>query len=240
LIIQYMQFVRGWSPLSAGVHTLPVAIAVGVGSVIGTPLAVKVGTKLIVAVGLLCITAFYLWLAFTFTATTSYWIIAAQMVLYGLGLGFTSAPATDSIMGAVSLGKAGVGSAVNDSTRILGGTLGVAVIGSVYASIYGSHLGKHLPAVLPSAASAVAKQSVGAAQGVAQRAASLGHPAVGAAVRSASTEAFMNGLTTACFVAGAVAALGFVMAALFLPAQPPTAIFDEPESVDGILAGAAA
>ena len=130
LIIQYMQSVRGWSPLSAGVHTLPVAIAVGVGSVVGTPMAVKVGTKLIAAIGLLSITAFYFWLGFTLTATTSYWIIAAQMVLYGLGLGFTSAPATDSIMGAVSLGKAGVGSAVNDSTRILGGTLGVAVIGS--------------------------------------------------------------------------------------------------------------
>ena len=240
LIIQYMQSVRGWSPLSAGVHTLPVAIAVGVGSVVGTPMAVKVGTKLIAAIGLLSITAFYFWLGFTLTATTSYWIIAAQMVLYGLGLGFTSAPATDSIMGAVSLGKAGVGSAVNDSTRILGGTLGVAVIGSVYASIYGSHLGKHLPAALPSSAGAVAKQSVGAAQVVAQRAASLGHPAIGAAVRAASTDAFMSGLTTACFVAGAVAALGFVIAAVFLPAQPPTAMFEKPGSFEGTPVGAAA
>jgi EmrB/QacA subfamily drug resistance transporter len=240
LIIQYMQFVRGWSPLSAGVHTMPVAVAVGVGSVTGTPLAVKVGTKLIVGIGLLAITAFYLWLGLTFTATTSYGIIAIQMVVFGLGLGFTSAPATDSIMGAVSLGKAGVGSAVNDSTRLLGGTLGVAVIGSVYASTYGSHLGGHLPARLPSAAGAVAKQSVGAAQVVAQRVTSLGHPAMGAAVRSAATRAFMSGLTTACLVAGAVAALGFVMAAVFLPAQPPTALFDEPVSVGGPLVGVAA
>lgn len=61
LIVQYMQFVRGWSPLSAGVHVLPVAIAVGIGSVVGTPLAVKVGTKVIVASGLAAITVFYLW-----------------------------------------------------------------------------------------------------------------------------------------------------------------------------------
>jgi len=62
------------------------------------------------------------------------------MVVYGLGMGLTSAPATESIMGAVSARKAGVGSAVNDSTRLLGGTLGVAVIGSVYASLYASRL----------------------------------------------------------------------------------------------------
>jgi len=239
LIIQYMQFVRAWSPLSAGVHTLPVAVAVGVGSVIGTPLAVKVGTKLIVGLGLLAITAFYLWVGLSLTSTTSYWIIASQMVLYGIGMGFTSAPATDSIMGAVSLGKAGVGSAVNDSTRLLGGTLGVAVIGSVYASIYGSHLGSHLPAGLPTAAGAAAKQSVGAAQVVAQRATSLGHPVLGAAVREASTNAFMSGLTTACLVAGAVAALGCIAAAAFLPAQPPTAMFDEAGAVEGPLAFAA-
>jgi hypothetical protein len=74
------------------------------------------------------------------TPSFSYSIIAVQMVVYGLGMGLTSAPATESIMGAVSARKAGVGSAVNDSTRLLGGTLGVAVIGSVYASLYASRL----------------------------------------------------------------------------------------------------
>ena len=70
--------------------------------------------------------AFYGWVAVTTSATLSYGIIAAQMVLYGLGLGLTSAPATESIMGAISRAKAGVGSAVNDSTRLIGVTLGVA------------------------------------------------------------------------------------------------------------------
>ena len=140
LMTQYFQFVRGYGPLSTGVHLLPVALSVAAGSVAGTQLAVRVGTKLIVTLGLVAMAAFYGWVATVVSAGNSYGIIAIQMVLYGLGMGLTSAPATESIMGAVSRRQAGVGSAVNDSTRLLGGTLGVAVIGSVYASLYGSRL----------------------------------------------------------------------------------------------------
>ena len=143
LMTQYFQFVRGYGPLSTGVRLLPVALSVGAGSVAGTQLAVRAGTKLIVTTGLVAMAAFYGWVAATTSATLSYGIIAAQMVLYGLGMGLTSAPATESIMGAISRRKAGVGSAVNDSTRLVGGTLGVAVIGSVYASVYGSRLDRH-------------------------------------------------------------------------------------------------
>ena len=149
LITQFFQFVKGYGPLSTGVHLLPVALSVGIGSVAGTQLAVRVGTKLVVTVGLVAMAAFYGWVAATTTATLGYGVIAVQMVLYGLGMGLTSAPATESIMGAVSRRQAGVGSAVNDSTRLLGGTLGVAVIGSVYASLYGSRLTADLPAGLP-------------------------------------------------------------------------------------------
>ena len=140
LITLYFQFVKGYAPLSTGVRLLPVALSVGVGSVAGTQLAVRLGTKLIVTLGLVAMAGFYVWAAATTSATLGYDIIAVQMVLYGLGMGLTSAPATESIMGAVSRRQAGVGSAVNDSTRLLGGTLGVAVIGSVYASLYGSRL----------------------------------------------------------------------------------------------------
>ena len=145
LITLYFQFVKGYAPLSTGVRLLPVALSVGIGSVAGTQLAVRLGTKLIVTVGLVAMAGFYLWAAATTSATLGYGIIAVQMVLYGLGMGLTSAPATESIMGAVSRRQAGVGSAVNDSTRLLGGTLGVAVIGSVYASLYGSRLTASLP-----------------------------------------------------------------------------------------------
>ena len=115
--------------------------------------------------------------------------------MYGLGLGLTSAPATESIMGAISRAKAGVGSAVNDTTRLVGGTLGVAVIGSVYASVYGSRLTATLPAAVPGRLAAIAHQSVGAAYAAADKIAALGHPALGLVLQHASTNAFLRGLT---------------------------------------------
>jgi hypothetical protein len=163
---------------------------------------------------------FYGWVAATTSATTSYGVIAAQMVLYGLGLGLTSAPATESIMGAISRAKAGVGSAVNDSTRLVGGTLGVAVIGSVYASVYGSRLSATMPAAVPRPVAAIAHQSVGAAYAAAAKIAALGHPVLGQALQHASTSAFLRGLTISCLVAAGAAAAGALLAVLFLPAQP--------------------
>ncbi len=220
LMTQYFQFVRGYGPLSTGVHLLPVALSVGAGSVAGTQLAVRAGTKLIVTIGLVAMAAFYGWVAASTSATISYGIIAVQMVLYGLGMGLTSAPATESIMGAISRRKAGVGSAVNDSTRLVGGTLGVAVIGSVYASVYGSRLTATMPASVPGRAAAIAHQSVGAAYVAAGKIAALGQPVLGQALQHASTNAFLRGLTVGCLVAGAVAAAGALLAVLFLPAQP--------------------
>ena len=222
LITQYFQFVRGYGPLSAGVHLLPVALSVGAGSVAGTQLAVRAGTKLIVTTGLVAMAAFYGWVAATTSATISYGVIAAQMVLYGLGMGLTSAPATESIMGAISRHKAGVGSAVNDSTRLVGGTLGVAVIGSVYASVYASRLTATMPASVPGPVAAIAHQSVGAAYVAAGKIAALGHPVLGQALQHASANAFLRGLTVGCLIAGAVAAAGALLAVLFLPAQPAT------------------
>jgi predicted MFS family arabinose efflux permease len=225
LITQYFQFVRGYGPLSTGVRLLPVALSVGAGSVAGTQLAVRAGTKLVVTTGLVAMAAFYGWVAATIGATLAYGIIAAQMVVYGAGLGLTSAPATESIMGAVPAAKAGVGSAINDSTRLVGGTLGVAVIGSVYASVYGARLSATMPAAVPGPVAAIAHQSVGAAYLAAGKIAALGHPALGLALQHASTNAFLHGLTIGALVAGSVAAVGAVMAVLFLPAQPaaPTA-----------------
>jgi EmrB/QacA subfamily drug resistance transporter len=220
LMTQYFQFVRGYGPFATGVRLLPVALAVGAGSVAGTQLAVRAGTKLIVTIGLIAMAAFYGWVAASTSATISYRIIAVQMVLYGLGMGLTSAPATESIMGAISRRNAGVGSAVNDSTRLIGGTLGVAVIGSVYASVYGSRLTATMPASVPGRVAAIAHQSVGAAYVAASRIAALGHPLLGQALQHASTNAFLRGLTIGCIVAGAVAAAGALLAVLFLPAQP--------------------
>jgi EmrB/QacA subfamily drug resistance transporter len=219
LITQYFQFFKGYSPLSTGVHLLPVATSVGVMSVLGTKLAVRSSTKLVVAGGLVSLAGFFAWVA-TATSGTSYLEIAGQMVLGGSGMGLVSAPATEAIMGVVPKAKAGVGSAVNDATRLLGTTLGVAVIGSVYASLYSSRLTMALPAALPRHLANTAHDSVGAALEIAHRASLAGSPALGAQVHAAASGAFFDGLSAGCLVAAGVSAAGALMAAALLPAQP--------------------
>jgi hypothetical protein len=220
LIVQYFQFLHGWSALATGVHLLPIAFAVGVGSVVGTQLAVKVGTKVIVTSGLLMVTAFYVWIALVNDPTTSYAIIASQMVLGGLGMGFTTAPATESVMGAISLSQAGVGSAVNDSTRLIGGTLGVAVIGSVFTSVFSNDISRHLSAAANAAFGSTVSQSAGAALAVSNKLAASGHPALGAQIHQVASDAFIHGFHVGCLVAAGVTGFGVLLAALFLPAQP--------------------
>ena len=230
IITQYFQFIRSYTPLSAGVHLLPVAASVAVASVVGTKLAVRLGTKLVVAAGLVLVAGFYVWVS-TSTATTAYATIAAQMVVYGVGMGLTSAPATESIMGAVPAGKAGVGSAVNDTTRLLGGTLGVAVLGSVFASVYGTHVAAHLPPALPQHLAALTHTSVGAALALAAHLGASGSP-LAHPVATAASNAFIAGSSRACLVAAGVAAAGAVAAALLLPAQPPAEPQENSASTD--------
>jgi EmrB/QacA subfamily drug resistance transporter len=220
LMTQYFQFVHLYGPLSTGVRLLPVALSLGTGAVLGTQLAVRFGTKLIVTVGLALIAAFYFWVALVISPTTDYKIIAAQMVVYGFGMGFTSAPATESILGAVSARQAGIGSAVNDATRLLGGTLGVAVIGSIAASAYAARLSASLPSGVPTGVRAKATESLGSALVVSQRLVESGFANVGAALRSEAALAYVHSVSIGCWVAAGVAVVGTVVAAVFLPAQP--------------------
>ncbi len=212
LITQYMQVLRGYGPLSTGLRILPVAASIAVTSATGTVLAVRVGNKAVVATGLALLVAAFTWISFA-TATMSYGQIAVQMVVLGSGLGLTTAPATESIMGVVRPEQAGVGSAVNDATREVGGTLGVAVIGSVYASLYRHSL--HV-AGLPASVQAAARSSYAAARNVA------GHlPAQAAQLLSRQADAgFLSGLHAGCRVGAGVCAAGMLAVLAFLPARP--------------------
>ena len=220
LVTLYFQFLKGYGPFSTGVRLLPVATMTGVTSVLGTALAVRSSTKLVVSAGLVSLAAGLAWTS-TASASTSYLTIAGQMVLIGAGIGLTSAPATESIMGAVPRAKAGVGSAINDATRILGGTLGVAVIGSLYASLYADRLSSGLGVHVPGAAAHAADRSVGGALGAADQLAATGHSDLAVALRDAASAAFFHGFEIACLLAAAVAIVGAVMAVALLPAQPP-------------------
>jgi EmrB/QacA subfamily drug resistance transporter len=209
LIAQYFQFVLGWGVLEAGVRQIPVALSIAVSSLLGTVLAVRLGTKLVVFAGLLTLCGAFAWVS-TVDAATSYSVIAAQMVAIGIGIGLTSAPATEAIMGVVPAAKAGIGSAVNDATRELGGTLGVAVLGSVAVSLYRDRIGESVtdPEILETA-----RASAGAANLLAQQ---LNDPALAAAAQ----QGFLDGLAAGCLVASAVCLLGGLLAIAFLPSHP--------------------
>ena len=152
----------------------------------------------------------------TASTATPYLEIVGQMVLAGLGMGLTTAPATEAIMGVVPKEKAGVGSAVNDATRELGATLGVAIIGSVYASLYASGI-QDAAGTLPAPALDAASDSIGAALTVAGQLGPAGQPLL-----EASHAAFFDGFQLGCLVAASVLIAGAAFAARFLPPAPPS------------------
>jgi EmrB/QacA subfamily drug resistance transporter len=220
LITQYFQFVKGYSPFATGLRILPVAISVAVAAIVGTKLAVRIGNKSVVAAGLVMFGAMLQWIAAIASSTTPYGIIVLQMILGGTGLGLISAPATEAIMGAVAKEKAGVGSAVNDATRLFGATLGVAVVGSIAASLYASRLGAHIPAGLPGNAIAAAKTSVGGGLIAAQQLARGGASRLADGLSLAAIGAFLHSMAGALRVAGGVSIAGSILAVAFLPARP--------------------
>ena len=132
------------------------------------------------------------------------------MVLMGLGMGFISTPATESILLVLPPARAGVGSAVNDATRELGGTLGVAVVGSVFSSVYGAALSGGAFDRLPEAAQDQARESVVAAAAIAQ-----GQPELMAAAR----DAFMAGMHAGSALVAVLCLVGAAVAAIALPGR---------------------
>jgi EmrB/QacA subfamily drug resistance transporter len=219
LVTQYFQFVKDYSPFGTGVRLLPVATSVAVAAVVGTKLAVRVGNKAVVATGLAA-WGIALWWISAVSGSTSYLEIVGQMILGGAGLGLITAPATEAILGAVPAEKAGIGSAVNDATRLFGAALGVAVIGSVAASLYSNRLGATLPAELPAQAAAAAKGSVGGALVAAGALQHAGLTTAADGLSAAAVGAFLHSMAGSLRLAGAVALGGAVMAAALLPARP--------------------
>jgi EmrB/QacA subfamily drug resistance transporter len=231
MVTQYFQFVRGYSTLSAGVHTVPFAVFTAMTAPVSPRFVRRFGTNRVVAFGLLCMAGGFVIAALT-SATAPYLVIVAAMAGMGGGLGLVTAPATESIMGSLPAEHAGVGSAVNDTTRELGGTLGVAVVGSVFASFYGSQLVTKLSGLpVPQFALNIAKQSIGAAFVVADRAPT---PRAGGAIRAAAQSAFMSGFHAGALAAAAVAFATAIAAWVFLPAQalrPDVPKFEHPNLV---------
>jgi EmrB/QacA subfamily drug resistance transporter len=228
LVTQYFQFVRGFDALSTGARILPVAGSIAVASVAGAALATRIGTKVVVTTGLALFGAAFLWISTSGVTTPYPTVIVPQMVMMGLGMGLISTPATESILLVLPPARAGVGSAVNDATRELGGTLGVAVVGSVFSSVFGSHLGSGAFGSLPGPVVSRAQDSVGVAQILAGRDPHL---------LPAFHHSFMAAMSTACVVVGLLCLAGAVAGAVLLPGRLPRPV---PEPDDEELVGSEA
>jgi EmrB/QacA subfamily drug resistance transporter len=224
-LTQYLQSVLGYGAFESGLRVMPIAAGVVLGGPISARLAERVGTKRVVAAGLALVSIGLLMLQGA-EVGSGYGLIAAVLLVLGLGMGLTMAPATESVMGSLPLAKAGVGSAVNDATRTMGGALGVAVLGSLLSSGYRAGMDGATEG-LPRAAAEAASQSLAGALAVAQR---IGGGS-GTRVSDAAQQAFVDGMHMAVLAGAAIAAVGALLALFALPARasaPALAALPEP------------
>ncbi len=210
LITQYLQFVRGYSPLDTGVRLVPLALGFMIGAPLSAALVNAFGAKKVISSGMIVVALAIGGMA-ALDLTTSYWVLAALLLVTGIGMANAMAPATDAVMAAVPEAQAGVASALNDTTRQVGGALGVAIYGSILNSVYASRLSDAVGGLSAEAADA-ASNSIGAAL---QIASGEGGPELATAAGSA----FVEAQSAVYLVTGVVALAGAVLIARFMPAR---------------------
>jgi EmrB/QacA subfamily drug resistance transporter len=215
LLTQLLQSVLGFDALSAGLRIAPLAVVMMIVGPVSPRLVERFGTKRMVTLGLL-VTAGALLTFASMRADSPYLVAFIGICAMAGGMSLVMAPATESIMGSLPKEKAGVGSAINDTTRQTGGALGVAVIGSILVSGYHSGLSGHLGGL--TAAQRTAAE--GSVSGAVQVAHGLGAP-VGHALVSAARDAFIQGMRLSFIIGAVVVVLGAVLAYALLPARAP-------------------
>jgi MFS transporter, DHA2 family, integral membrane protein len=216
VITQYLQFVRGYSPFEAGLRTLPMAFGMIASAPNSDRLARRLGTPGAVTLGLVLVALSMLGMAFL-RVDTPYALLAFGFFLLGVGMGTAMAPSTTLIMDSVPRDKAGVGSAMNDTSREVGGALGIAVLGSILNESYRHALA--LPEGLPAQAAEAARSGVGGALGVAQR---MG-PA-GASLADAAKDAFMAGVSTSYAWGALVVVITAIVVRFLMPTREAHAV----------------
>ncbi len=209
---QMLQLVWGYSPLESAVRLLPISLAMMLAAPASAKLAERFGKRRVVAVGMWVVAAgvgSLVWL----DTTPDYLLLVAGLFVMAFGMGIAMSPTTDLLMSAVPREQAGMGSAMNDTTRELGGALGVAVFGSLLASQYTAGLRDILPSI-PEAARTAVGNSLGGALAVAGQAGEQGQ-----ALAAVARDSWMDGFRLSLGVgAGVIAAAGLV-AWLLLPDQ---------------------
>ena len=222
----YLQLVRGYGPLASGALFLPFAAAQMIFAPRSAAMVKRFGPKAVATVGLILVSiGLALWVFIA--VDTPIWLVGAAYFVMGVGMANVMPPATEAIMAALPREKAGVGSAVSNTIRQLGGALGVAVLGAVLASAYRSHLGNATDG-LPSTAADAARESISGAYGVAEKAGAAGQGLI-----QAANESFVTAMHYASIGSTVFALLGVVVALIWVPGKRPAAA-PAPTSAEGL------
>jgi EmrB/QacA subfamily drug resistance transporter len=209
----YLQSVRGYSPLSAGLLTLPFAAGQMLLATRSSQLVKRYGTKAVAATGLTLVALAlvgYLLLG----VSTPLWVLGVIFFVQGAGMGSVMPPATEAVMSVVPRERAGSGSALTNTARQVAGALGVAVLGSIIAQLYRDQLTPHL-GVLPAAARSSATGSITATQTVASR---LG--AAGARLDGFADTAFVHAMHVTTVISAAITLVGALVVLAWMPGRP--------------------
>lgn len=217
LVTQYFQLVRGYGAFESGLRTLPFALFTGITAPLAPFAARRFGSRWVVSTGL-ALMGLACALTSANDASTPYSIIIWQMLPLGMGLGLVNATGTDTIMAGLPKEKAGIGSAVNDTARELGGTLGVAAMGSLFASLYSRTVAADLTQLpLPAEALKLCQGSVIAGAQVAKDAGTTLGAEAETIIRAALTHGFLDGFHAAAWLGAGFLAVGALGCALLLP-----------------------
>jgi EmrB/QacA subfamily drug resistance transporter len=210
-LTQYLQFAHGYSAIEAGAIMTPMALGLVMGAGSSNKAVARLGTAPVVAAGLtgvgLLLLSTLLW-----DPSTSALVLLGWFFLLALSMGWTMAPATDAVVGAVPAARSGVASAMNTVARMVAGALGVAVVGSLVNSVYQHDVDSSLTA-LPPAARDAAGESIGAATAVAGQL----PPDASASLLSAASDSFTSAMGLGMIVAGTLSLAAAVLVARVLP-----------------------
>ncbi|KAB2384854.1 MFS transporter [Actinomadura montaniterrae] len=236
---QHLQFVLGYGPLETGVRLLPLAGAVFAGAAVTGRLTPRLGMKPVVVAGMVLGTV-AIFLLTRVDAGSTYTDFLPTLLLLGAAIGLSTSPCTDTIMGAFPEAELGVGGGINDTALEFGGSLGIAVLGSVLATAYKDRLGGALAGHLPPAVLDAAKDSIGGALGVAEQVGRnpAGGPEQAHALVMAADSAFAHAVAQASLVGGIILAVGTVLVALILPGRRPArSVPEQDEAEVSVLSG---
>jgi DHA2 family multidrug resistance protein-like MFS transporter len=216
----YLQVLRGYDTLQAGLCFLPFAAGQLLAAPRSDKMAARFGYRTVITTGLLLTTLSLIGLA-TLQLDTPLWLILVTFFIFGFGVGNVIAPASAVMQNALPLARAGAGSAVQNTVRQVFGALGVAVIGTVLATSYASRVNSSLTP-LPPGVRDRAEDSVVETMSVLAQASSLGAPTeLVQQIRNAAFSSFLDASHVTAFISAAVVGIAAVVVGFALPTMRP-------------------